>query len=392
MNPSTTGWINKLLRTLFHNKDYAKKSVSDLYLDLRSAGFIYGSSIGVVNEYVNTPGLTLEERSKVNLIIALNCVYKDSDEKQPFVRSLFNFYKSINQHKTNLFDDLFGNRVNALTLERIIHRRVQIDSNILTKNFNFFLTNAFLFLDVLAYMRYLENRSISEEYLKRLEATIEAVTYKILQSKEQKTQYDKNLLDLIESSLRYQNFKKISYEIAMEYLSSYTERRYLFDIACMTIWTDQKLDPMERTALIKLGNDLNLLTPEMGDAIHEVDRFYSLHHGDISVLGSKNLVKTFYDNSSRMVSKLLSRNSKRLQRELAESKEVMRLIGKSTVQDLSQEEQKKLQEQLLDIFKTIPSLAIFMLPGGAILLPLVVKIIPKLLPSAFDDNRIDQDL
>jgi hypothetical protein len=31
-----------------------------------------------------------------------------------------------------------------------------------------------------------------------------------------------------------------------------------------------------------------------------------------------------------------------------------------------------------------------MLPGGALLLPLVVKFIPKLLPSAFDDNRIDE--
>jgi hypothetical protein len=30
-----------------------------------------------------------------------------------------------------------------------------------------------------------------------------------------------------------------------------------------------------------------------------------------------------------------------------------------------------------------------MLPGGAILLPLFIKFIPKLLPSAFDDNRIE---
>ena len=38
-----------------------------------------------------------------------------------------------------------------------------------------------------------------------------------------------------------------------------------------------------------------------------------------------------------------------------------------------------------------PSLAIFILPGGALLLPLVVKFIPKLLPSAFDDNRIEDE-
>jgi hypothetical protein len=68
----------------------------------------------------------------------------------------------------------------------------------------------------------------------------------------------------------------------------------------------------------------------------------------------------------------------------------MVLLSKSTVRDLSDEEQKKVQTQLLDIFKSIPSLAIFMLPGGALLLPLVIKFIPKLLPSSFDDNRIEE--
>ena len=50
-----------------------------------------------------------------------------------------------------------------------------------------------------------------------------------------------------------------------------------------------------------------------------------------------------------------------------------------------------MQEQLMDILKSIPSLAIFLLPGGAILLPLFIKFIPKLLPSAFDENRIDEN-
>jgi hypothetical protein len=90
-----------------------------------------------------------------------------------------------------------------------------------------------------------------------------------------------------------------------------------------------------------------------------------------------------------MVRKLIKRNSKRLLKELSESKELMVLLTKSTTRDLTEEEQKKMQAQLLDLIKSIPSLAIFMLPGGAILLPLFVKFIPKLLPMAFDDNRIE---
>ena len=38
----------------------------------------------------------------------------------------------------------------------------------------------------------------------------------------------------------------------------------------------------------------------------------------------------------------------------------------------------------------MPALAIFMLPGGALLLPLVLKIIPDLVPSAFKDNALDE--
>ena len=44
----------------------------------------------------------------------------------------------------------------------------------------------------------------------------------------------------------------------------------------------------------------------------------------------------------------------------------------------------------MDILKSMPSMAIFMLPGGALLLPIILKIVPDLLPSSFKDNEIEQ--
>jgi len=43
----------------------------------------------------------------------------------------------------------------------------------------------------------------------------------------------------------------------------------------------------------------------------------------------------------------------------------------------------------MDILKSMPSMAIFMLPGGALLLPIILKIVPDLLPSSFKDNEIE---
>ena len=77
--------------------------------------------------------------------------------------------------------------------------------------------------------------------------------------------------------------------------------------------------------------------------------------------------------------------------ELLKEKNIRTLvIAGLTTKELDKEERKKVQGQLLDIFKSIPSLAIFMLPGGAVLLPIFIKLIPKLLPSAFDDNRVEE--
>jgi len=86
---------------------------------------------------------------------------------------------------------------------------------------------------------------------------------------------------------------------------------------------------------------------------------------------------------------LIIRNKNRLIKELEESGELVKLLGQSAVRELSTEEKDKVKEQLLDICKTVPSLTIFLIPGGSLLLPLLVKYIPSLLPSAFNENRID---
>ena len=86
------------------------------------------------------------------------------------------------------------------------------------------------------------------------------------------------------------------------------------------------------------------------------------------------------------IKELLHRNKLRLYQELSQSKEAMSLIKKSTHTSLSEEEKLKIKIQLLDICKAIPAFAVFMLPGGALLLPLLIKLIPDIFPSAFKEE------
>ena len=390
MNPSAAGWIHKLLKEVEKNNLFLKYDEEVFYEALRTSGFIYGSNLDVAAQVIKKRDLTEGELCKTNLCLALYYTHSNSNSKTTFIDSAINFYTAINEIKSSFFKDLLGGKKSSEQLEKILHKRIQIDANILTKNFNYFIINALLYVDVLAYKEYLEKHAVSINYIKKLEASIVAISLDVLNSKETKNKYDDSLIKLFESSLRYHDNNNIDYKKAIKNIKTDLEKYYILDLACMATWSDHMIDIEEERFIEKLGNDLQLSKSRIHQSIKTVNHFYTTNKDNIALLSSKNIVQSFYNNSSKMVKKLIVRNSKRLYQELKDSKELMVLLSQSTVRDLNKEEQKKVQEQLMDIFKSIPSLAIFLLPGGALLLPLVVKFIPKLLPSAFDENRIEE--
>lgn len=390
MNPSSSGWIKKLLKIASTNDAYLKLSEKAFYNELKLSGFIYGSNLSVVSNVVDKGDLTDEELCKVNLLLALHYIYNAKPSKDSFADSVINFYKNFDQPKSSFFDGLLGEKKSHAQVEVIINKRIHIDDNILTKNFSYFITNALLYIDVLAYQKFLITNTISEKYIQQLEIAIETITLNVFDSKVKKTKYDESLIKLFEASRRYQSTVSYHYNDVLKYLKKPLEKQYIIDIACIASWSDKIIDIDEHKFLVQLSKDLHIKPEVVEQSIKDINTFYILNSDQIPLLSSKNMAKSFYDNSSKMVSKLISRNSKRLMKELRESKELMVLLSQSTSRELTEEEQKKMQEQLMDIIKSIPSLAIFMLPGGGILLPLFVKFIPKLLPSAFDENRIEE--
>ncbi|HZW62228.1 MAG TPA: LETM1-related biofilm-associated protein [Flavobacteriaceae bacterium] len=392
MNPSAQGWLKKLLQELNTHHEFLTHDAALFYQNLRSSGFIYGTNVnGLVPKYRNAD-LTEEEFTKLNLVSSLFYIFSRTDtDKENFAETAISFYQSISEFKPSFLDEILGEKKGLELLEKIIHKRIHIDDNIITKNFNYFITNAVLFSDVLAFKVYLENPKKVENYLKKLETAIEVSVYKAFNTKETKSEYDKSLMKLFEVSLRYKSETVQPLHLLLPEFKQELEKYYLLDLTTMAIWSDKVIDKQERAFLSTIAGYFELNTSIVNDSINQLDTFYVSYKDKIPLLNSKNPVQSFYDNSGRMVNKLIKRNKKRLLRELKESKELMYLIKKSTTNSLSEEEQKKMQNQLLDIFKSIPSLAIFMLPGGMLLLPIVIKFIPKLLPSAFDDNRIENE-
>ncbi|WP_411031908.1 LETM1-related biofilm-associated protein [Spongiimicrobium sp. 3-5] len=394
MNPSASGWIEKFGHLLKDNCDnYA--SFGELYTTLRECGFIYGINLSTFHFIVAEHQLSEDEIAKINLLGGLYFTYAQQGSKpsfDDFLDTIFGFYQSLDIGNISFFKKILSDNKTSSQLEKLIGSRVYLEDNLISKTFNSIITNSLLFIDVLTFKKYLEGEVQIREYAQNLEYITINLTYHALNSKE-KNKNDEKLAQLFAASLTFidsdqTNFDG-SYRKKMINKFSPCENQYFMDVACLTVWEDQNLDYLESEFIFGIGKDLNFSPEETAVLLKYVASFFDSNFKKIPHLKDSNLAIQFYDSMAKIVNKLILRNSKRLQKELSESKELVALISKSTVKDLSPEEKKKIQNQLLDIFKSIPSLAIFMLPGGAVLLPIFIKLIPKLLPSAFDDNRVE---
>lgn len=394
INPSAHGWIDKFFLEQRRTQISVPAEADSFYKKVRETGFIYGHIVSFdTAEKIETDGWLPDEFSKVALLNSLYGIYcattgDDSDKK--FVVKAVSFYNAMHPQGLNFFKKVFAKGTASQTLEGMIDERVQTNQDIVSKNFSHFVTNALLFIDVLAFQHYLQQGTISDKYLKRIEETIVSIITLALKTKTVKSQHDDLLIKLLEASVRYSKFSKVNVQnidaLKLENFESDLEKYYFIDLAGMTLWSDGKIENEESYFLYKLGEQMQVPDDFVSESMHAVNDFISTHKSEIPYFSNPNPVKNFYDHITQSVITLIRRNKNRLLKEITQSRELMVLLARSTHRDLDEKEKKKVKAQLLDICKSIPAMTIFLLPGGSLLLPILIKFIPKMMPSAFNEN------
>lgn len=371
-----------------------------VYNLLRNIGFIYGTNLNYIyTRPRNEMKLTQEELAKVNLFGALVMVFfryhpdKSIDEG---MSSILEFYKSLGRYNKKYFNFHLIKYKPDQQLENLIHARIKTSDNFIQKNFSNIVTNALLYIDVLSYKHYLIESQDPIAYSTSLEKLIVNIIYLTLNKKQLKGKYDKMIIKLIQNSLRYykideNEFRNLS-TIDVDFLNDEVEKNYIIDLTCMIIYTDETIDQSEKQFIENLATQLQFNPAKLKQAIEFLNQFVAQNKEQIYYFNISNPLKYFYDNTHRWVTVLLRRNKKRIAREITESKELMSLLLLSNKRELTEKEKTKVKTQLLDILKTIPSLAIFALPGGSVILPLLIKMIPNILPSSFNENTLNKKL
>jgi len=173
MNPSAPGWIQKHFPDFLSYLD--KNEIDDMrfYNTLRKSGFIYGHSTDTILKNKSKLKWTTQEKTKINLFDALVFTYYDTIENASIsscTEAIIDFYLLLDKKEEYFINLNIGKDFPNDRLEKIIHERIQTNESVLQKNFSHLITNALIYIDILAFEHYLITREDPYPYAKELEA------------------------------------------------------------------------------------------------------------------------------------------------------------------------------------------------------------------------------
>ncbi|MGS4344657.1 LETM1-related biofilm-associated protein [Myroides odoratus] len=382
MNPSTTGWIKKYFAEQDKYAIFKASNTTELAHEIRATGFSFGQiNPSGFPEIYTTFNYTQEEFAKICFLQLLEKIYffqypdHTTDE---FIRRLLDFYQLFVPHKTNFFTSLFEDKNTYARLEHLFAIKWKENFFSQSKSNTIVLNLLVLSVYLLTFETYLAEKIHPNLYHVYLEDLIQSI---LNQTQDHKTT-EVHFVD---------NPNDFSIDEIMEVQSSYLESSLLLDIVMCSSWNNElkTLDLPDFTG--EPFSRLAFTNEQIEDSRSCFMLFLQQNNYHYLYLKSSNLFNNMINNSTNYVEFLVGRNKGRILKEIQKNKQLMQLLMDSTHRNLDIQEKKLIKKQTLEVIKTIPSLAIFLLPGGTILLPIILKFIPSLLPSSFNENLDSAD-
>ncbi len=411
-SPGSKNWILKYFQ-LVENNVFSIESISEnhqkesAFNSLASkTGLIYGiPSSFIYFTNVSSDTYTNEEKLKLLLFEALLFSYlqglKEPFDKKLFIQSLKSFYSENEESKW--FDKVFKTS-EVEQLEVTLSSRILIDTPIFESNYWLnYLSNCFVFLDVILFQEFLQKKTISlnSKYSSYVTYVMKGIIYMAyaenkIESKEQRllanflsfTQLEKNSKLQIETFIN-NGISKSDFNLTK--IDNPLLLGIIFELGLLIAHKSLATFTSERKSLYDFGDFLGLSAQEINESEIRSNLFLLEKQEESSPFYFESRSSLAFQGFSNRWIRILGRNKDKLISELKESKELVALIQKSTTKELTKEEKEMVKNQFIDILKSVPSIGIFLLPGGALLLPLILKIVPDLLPSSFKENQVDQE-
>lgn len=414
--PGKKNWIKKFFSLVDRNEIDLQVNLSsetdDVEEQIREVCEHTGILYGVPNQNLYTTAYvsaaTRNEKLQVLLMESLLYIYqlhqKGSFNPDAFIYAASEFYQTSPLSKKLPWNQLLGKRDATHNLEQFLADRIKVHSSYNDTNFWFnHLTNGFLYIDLILFHRYCESGQVRKQgvYNELVAGVLKHILSVKFQNPHEDRLFDGNMYKnlLLSSELTESDLTRITGsettdgakdEALMIFKQEPMLRKFTFQFVVLLYHEFPSESYDTDTFLFRIGTELGINPQEISDIFWECRKSMSAHSSEFFHLISESESKILVTQLARKYNRILWRNKDKLIRELKESKELIYLVGQASKRELSPEEKEKVRTQSMDLMKSVPSIGIFLIPGGALWLPLVLKLIPDLLPSAFKENEVEE--
>lgn len=175
-------------------------------------------------------------------------------------------------------------------------------------------------------------------------------------------------------------------------VKSLPTRQFLMEQVALAVLAGGYQTRLDRAYVLEVAAGLHCSPAALLTIEAEARAYYALHGGLVEAFGDVESGVVVGEEWLDDLKRLLERNMKAFIFEARQTKDLSLLLAKAARgQSLSAVEKRRMRDQLIDVVRVIPALAIFAAPGGVFLLVALAKVLPfEFLPNAFRE-RHDED-
>ena len=414
MNLSEKGWFRDFVekRSAPTPGDHQDKETY-MYSTIQPSGLMYGHPI-IPKEFSSSEFIELDQSSKMKLVLiegfiktavmpSSSLIPDDADEFVHYLsKSIVDYYEAIIPEKEVKIRSFWGKKLSYEEIvESLLADRLEIE---LEEPHNFWLTffnNSLLFLDVFFFGEWISSEKTGQSInsIKHQRDEVHMLLLKVMAA----SAYSDKSLDEDERVL-FNHFlssahlpEKMAHEaealiengididnIDTSVVKTWILRKYLLELAILTIWADEVVTKEERSFIAKLANRLGFDDNELMTSMAAIESFVISNWGNIPFLQEKHNFSAVGDRFVDLISAVVDKNRDDIVSEIQGNEELVTLLNKSAKGELTEDEQIILRNHLLNLLRNLPVFVIISLPGSFLTLPLLLKVLPEsVLPNAF---------
>jgi uncharacterized tellurite resistance protein B-like protein len=414
MNLSEKGWFRDLVRLrAAPSPGQIDDKESYLYSTIQPSGLMYGHPI-VPKEFNSTEFIELDQSSKMKLVLiegfiktavmpSQGMIPKDAEEFVHFLsKSIVHYYEAILPEKEVKIRTFWGKKLSYEDIvESLLTDRLEIDPPEPQNFWHSFFNNSLLFLDVFFFGEWISSEKTGQSMnsIKHQRDQLHMLLLKVMAAsaysdqsldEEEKilfnhflasAQLPENMVQ--EASALIENGIDIE-EIDTSVVKTWILRKYLLELAILTIWADKVVSEEEKSFITRLANRLGFDDDELMASMAAIESFVISNWGNIPFLKEKHNFSAVGDRFVDLIATVVDKNRDDIASEIQGNEEIVNLLNRSAKGELNEDEQIVLRNHLLSILRRLPVFVIISLPGSFLTLPLLLKILPEtVLPNAF---------